>query len=97
MLYCQVNGAFVNANNAAKVIKVFWPSSNAILVLHTNLWLQYINGKLKVDFKLDTMSKPKPVARLDNLLLLLVQYWACNKLVFPTKDNCLDIAIIMLF
>jgi hypothetical protein len=34
--------------------------------------LKYINSTLKRNFKLDTMFKPKLVARLDNLLLLLV-------------------------
>jgi len=59
--------------------------------------LQYINGKLKVDFELDTMSKPKPVAGLDDLLLLLVQHWACDESVFPTEDDRHDVATIMLF
>ncbi len=43
------------------------------------------------------MSKPKPVARPDDLLLLLVQHWARDKSVFPTEDNRLDITTIMLF
>jgi hypothetical protein len=34
--------------------------------------LKYINSTLKCNFRLDTMSKPKLVARLDDLLLLLV-------------------------
>jgi hypothetical protein len=59
--------------------------------------LQYINGKLKVDFELDTTSKPKPVAGPDDLLLLLVQHWARDKSVFPTEDDRLDVATIMLF
>ena len=59
--------------------------------------MQYINGKLKVDFELDTTSKPKPVAGPDDLLLLLVQHWARDKSVFPTEDDRLDVATIMLF
>jgi hypothetical protein len=43
------------------------------------------------------MSKPKPVAGPDNLLLLLVQHWACDESVFSTEDDCYDMAIIILF
>ena len=74
MLYRRVNGYFVDANNADEVVKVFWSSSNAVLVSHANVWVKYINGKLKVKFGLDTKSKPKPVAGPDDLLLLLVQH-----------------------
>ena len=61
------------------------------------LWSKYINTILKVDFDLDMISKPKLVTRSDDLLLLLVQYWAYDKSVFLTKDNWLDLAMIMLF
>ncbi|KAH8744937.1 hypothetical protein F5882DRAFT_312963, partial [Hyaloscypha sp. PMI_1271] len=37
-----------------------------------NKVIKYINGTLKVRFELDTISKSKPIARLDDLLLLLV-------------------------
>jgi hypothetical protein len=43
-----------------------------VLVLHANLCLKYINGILKVKFKLNTTFKPKPVAGPDDLLLILV-------------------------
>jgi hypothetical protein len=33
----------------------------------------------------------------DDLLLLLVQHWARDKSVFPTEDDRLDVATIMLF
>ncbi|KAE8440383.1 hypothetical protein EG329_008182 [Mollisiaceae sp. DMI_Dod_QoI] len=59
--------------------------------------VKYINTKLKVDFGLDTTSKPKPVAGPDDLLLLLVQHWARDESVFPTEDDRLDVATIMLF
>jgi hypothetical protein len=42
-------------------------------------------------------SKPKPVAGPDDLLLLLTHHWARNESVFPTEDDRLDIATIMLF
>lgn len=40
----------------------------------SNEVVKYINGTLKVKFKLDTTSKSKPVAGPDDLLLLLVQH-----------------------
>jgi hypothetical protein len=52
---------------------------------------------LKVDFDLDDTAKPKPVAGSDDLLLLLVQHWARDKSVFPTEDDRLDLATIVLF
>lgn len=42
-------------------------------------------------------AKPKPVLRPDDLLLLLVQHWARDESVFPTEDDRLDLATIMLF
>ena len=72
MLYCRVNGEYVDANNRHEVVKVRQSSSHAVLVLHADLWLKYIDGTLKVVFKLDTTSKPKPVAGPDDLLLMLV-------------------------
>ncbi len=59
--------------------------------------MKYINGELKVKFGLDTTSKPKPVARPDDLLLLLVQHWACDESIFPTEDDHHDVTTIMLF
>jgi len=53
MLYCRVNGEYVDANDRHEVVK-------------------YIDGTLNVVFELDTTSKPKPVARPDDLLLMLV-------------------------
>jgi len=58
---------------------------------------KYINTVLKVDFDLDTTSKPKPVVGPDDLLLLLVQHWARDESVFPTEDDRHDLATIMLF
>ena len=59
--------------------------------------MKYINSILKVKFKLNTTFKPKPIAGLDDLLLILIQHWACNKSIFPTKDDRHDIPTIMLF
>ena len=59
--------------------------------------MKYINNILKVKFKLNTTFKPKPIARLDDLLLILIQYWAYNKSIFPTKDDRYDISTIILF
>ena len=42
-------------------------------------------------------SNPKPVAGPDDLLLLLVQHWACDESVFTTEDDRHDVATIMLF
>ncbi|KAH9203768.1 hypothetical protein DL95DRAFT_418785 [Leptodontidium sp. 2 PMI_412] len=59
--------------------------------------VKYIDGTLKVEFKLRTTSKPKPVAGPDDLLLMLVQHWARDESVFPTEDDRHDVATIMLF
>jgi hypothetical protein len=59
--------------------------------------VKYINTVLKVDFDLDTTSKPKPVVGPDDLLLLLVQHWARDESVFPTEDDRHNLATIMLF
>ncbi|PQE19444.1 hypothetical protein CJF30_00009883 [Rutstroemia sp. NJR-2017a BBW] len=58
---------------------------------------KYINTVWKVDFDLDSTSRPKPVVGPDDLLLLLVQHWARDESVFPTEDDRLDLATIMLF
>ncbi|KAM3080999.1 hypothetical protein ACMFMG_004958 [Clarireedia jacksonii] len=58
---------------------------------------KYINGTLKARFGLDTVSKQKPVAGPDDLLLLLAQHWARDESVFPTEDDRHDVATIMLF
>lgn len=52
---------------------------------------------MKVDFDLDSTSKPKLVVGPDDLLLLLVQHWARDESVFPTEDDRHDLATIMLF
>ena len=59
--------------------------------------MKYINGTLKDEFGLDTTSKSKPVAGPDDLLLLLVQHWARDAHVFPTEDDRLDLATLLLF
>jgi len=58
---------------------------------------QFINGPLAVDYELDIMPKPKPVAGVDELLLLLAHHWTRDKSVFPTEDDRLDTAAITLF
>jgi hypothetical protein len=70
-----------------------------LLLLYRILTLRvkYINGILKVKFELDMISKSKPVAGPDDLLLLLVQYWAQNKYIYPTEDDRYNIATILLF
>jgi hypothetical protein len=66
----------VDANDSLEIVKIC--QFFLILLLYCMLicGFKYINSKLKVDFDLDTTFKPKPVARLDDLLLLLVQHWA---------------------
>ena len=59
--------------------------------------MQYIDGTLKLEFELDTTSKPKPVAGPDDLLLMLVQHWARDESVYPTEDDRHDVATMMLF
>jgi hypothetical protein len=59
-------------NNLNKVIKVYSPPPIVLFYYILILHVKYINGILKVRFKLDTMSKSKPIARPDDLLLLLI-------------------------
>lgn len=61
------------------------------------LRVKYINGILKIKSNLDTTSKFKPIAGLDDLLLLLVQHQAWDRSVFPTKDDRHNVATILLF
>ncbi|KAH6674828.1 hypothetical protein B0J14DRAFT_22861 [Halenospora varia] len=86
MLYRQINGAFVDANDSNEVVKACDPPP---IVLFYRI--------LKVRFELDAISKSKPVAGPDDLLLLLVQYWARDEHVFPTEDDRHDAATILLF
>ncbi|KAK8073387.1 hypothetical protein PG994_004286 [Apiospora phragmitis] len=58
--------------------------------------VKYINGSLKLEFNLDIMPKAKPVLGVDDLLLGLTQHWARDRSVFPTEDDRLDFATIML-
>jgi hypothetical protein len=59
-------------NNLNKVIKVYNPPPIVLFYYILILYTKYINSILKVRFKLDTISKFKPITRPDNLLLLLV-------------------------
>ncbi|TVY17612.1 hypothetical protein LARI1_G005247, partial [Lachnellula arida] len=59
--------------------------------------VKYINGELKVDYDLDEMPKPKPLAGVNTLLLLLIQHWARDESAFRTEDNRLDFPLITLF
>lgn len=43
------------------------------------------------------MPKPKPLAGVDTLLLLLTQHWARDESIFRTEDDRLDFATITLF
>ena len=43
------------------------------------------------------MPKEKPVLGVDDLLLGLVHHWSRDRSVFPTEDDRLDLATIMLF
>ncbi|CAD6448042.1 a7f6baa6-02c0-4026-babe-950b6c0b476a [Sclerotinia trifoliorum] len=72
-------------------------NSTFVNVNDSNEVVKYINGTLKDKFGLDTTAKAKPVAGPDDLLLLLVQYWARDESVFPTEDDRHDVATIMLF
>ena len=64
-----------------------------MLIFH----MKYINSTLKDKFNLNITFKPKPVTELDDLLLLLIQYWAWNAHVFLTEDNWYDFAMLLLF
>jgi hypothetical protein len=74
MLYRRVNNCPVDANDSIKVVKVLYSPFILSSYYTLTLWSKYINTILKVDFNLDTTFKLKPIAGLDDLLLLLVQY-----------------------
>lgn len=52
---------------------------------------------MTADFDLDKMPKEKPVLGVDDLLLGLTHHWTRDRSVFPTEDDRLDLATIMLF
>ncbi|KAM3533678.1 hypothetical protein MY4038_002993 [Beauveria bassiana] len=58
---------------------------------------KYINDKLKTKFNLDDEPGSKPVLSVDDLLLGLTHHWSRDRSVFPTEDDRLDVAAIMLF
>lgn len=63
----------------------------------TSLLPKFINIELKTEHGLVDTAKPKPLAGVDNLLLLLTQHWARDKSVYRTEDDRHDVATIMLF
>ena len=65
--------------------------------MRTNLLPKFINTELKIEYDLEDTAKPKPVAGVDDLLLLLTQYWARDESVYRTEDDRHDVATIMLF
>ena len=97
MLYCQVNGTFMNANDFNKIIKIYDFSLMLFLYGTLILHMKYVNDTLKDKFNLNTTFKPKPVTGPDDLLLLLIQHWAQNAHVFPTENNQHDLAMLLLF
>ena len=74
MLFRRMNNCCpADGEDASEVVKVPCSPSHIRPLLHSNVVDQkYINTVLKVDFDLDTTSKPKPVVGPDDLLLLLV-------------------------
>ncbi|KID94454.1 FluG domain-containing protein, partial [Metarhizium majus ARSEF 297] len=58
---------------------------------------KHIHGRLKSQFNLDDQPGFKPVMGVDDLLLGLTQHWCRDRSVFPTEDDRLDPATIMLF
>ena len=47
-------------------------------------------------FNLDDQPSPKPVLGVDDLILGLTQHWCRDRSIFPTEDDRLDLATIML-
>lgn len=58
---------------------------------------EYCNGPLKIEFGLDTTSEPKPVVGTDDLVRLLTYHWNIDASTYPTEDDRLDRATLMLF
>lgn len=52
---------------------------------------------MKEKFDLDDQPASKPVMGVDDLLLGLTQHWSRDRSIFPTEDDRLDLATIMLF
>ena len=101
MLYRRVNGFFVNANDSHEVVKVSLDSCFYTLFYYSrysaNLTEKFINGELTTDYDLDNMPKPKPLAGVDTLLLILTHHWARDESIFRTEDDRLDFACVTLF
>jgi len=63
----------------------------------SNEVVKFINTELKTKYGLVDTAKPKPVAGVDELLLLLTQHWSRDESVYRTEDDRHDVATIMLF
>jgi hypothetical protein len=74
MLFKRINNSNkVNGSNVSEVVKVLYFLNVFRYLLYANgIIYKYVNTVLKVEFNLNTTSKPKPVVRPDDLLLLLV-------------------------
>ncbi|KFA52687.1 hypothetical protein S40293_10323 [Stachybotrys chartarum IBT 40293] len=59
--------------------------------------VKYIQGHLTKEFDLDMMPKEKPVLNVDDLILGLTHHWSRDRSIFPTEEDRLDLATIMLF
>ncbi|KAG5748063.1 hypothetical protein H9Q70_009255 [Fusarium xylarioides] len=80
--------------------KMLYRRANKGVVINTNdsqEIVKYINGDLSMQFRLDSLPKPKPVMGVDDLLLGLTHHWSRDTSVFPTEDDRLDLPTIMLF
>jgi hypothetical protein len=77
MLYRRANSRFINANDSLEVVKVSLDFSFYTLFYYSRYsgWpyiKKFINSKLTTDYDLDNMPKPKLLAGVDTLLLLLI-------------------------
>ena len=61
------------------------------------LLFQYLRVELVKDFGLSTTVKPKPVLGPNDILLLLTHHWARDTCTFPTEDQRVSFAAILLF
>jgi hypothetical protein len=69
------------------------------LLIHNGLLTaptQYLNTVLAKEFCLRWEKTAKPVLGADDLILLLTHHWAWDMSTFPTKDQRLAFATIML-
>lgn len=97
MLFNRENGRHMDTNDAKEVLAVKG-LCYLIIIRNTRVLtcVQYIYGKLTTDFDLDITVVEKPVFGVDDLLLLLIYYWARDTSTFSTERQRVQFPLILL-